>query len=405
MTISSESIVAKLRAAARVNAIAPSGTLAVSQKVRDLAAKGITVINMGGGDPDFATPEHIVEAAVRSLRGGATHYVSALGTERLREAVAAKLEQQNHVQVSPADGVIVTPGTKFAILLTLLAHLNPGDEVLVQDPSWVSYSAMIRLAEGVAVPVPTLPGDGFRLRTDALRRAVTPRARAIIVNHPVNPTGRVLDGSEIEAVATVAAEHDLLVISDEIYERLTFSRAVHHSLAARPDLGIRTLTVNGFSKAFAMTGWRLGYVAGPAELMKPLQKVVQHSIDCVAPFVQEGGVTALTGPQDCVAAMRDEYLKRRDAFVRAVGAIPGVRVTPPEGTFYIFPRFELPGVPARRLAEVLLEVGGVAATAGTEFGAFGEGHIRFSLRVPVETMPTVAAGIERALAAARAGRA
>lgn len=405
MAIRTEQIIAKLRAAERVNGIAPSGTLAVSQRVRDLTAEGITVINMGAGDPDFFTPEHIVEAAVRSLRGGATHYVSALGIEKLREAVAAKLERENGVRVSPADGVIVTPGTKFAIFLAFLAHLNPGDEVLVQDPSWVSYSAMIRLAEGVAVPVPTLPGDGFRLRADAFRRAVTPRARAIIVNHPVNPTGRVLDDSEIDAIAAVAAEHDLLVISDEIYERLTFPGRVHQSLAARTDLGIRTLTVNGFSKAFAMTGWRLGYVAGPANLMKPLQKVGQHSIDCVAPFVQEGGVAALTGPQDCVAAMRDAYQKRRDAFVRAVAAIPGVRVMPPEGTFYIFPRFDTPGVPAKRLAETLLEAGGVAATAGTEFGACGEGHIRFSLRVPVETMPAVAAGIERALTAARDGRA
>ena len=400
-----EDVVAKLSGAARVNGIAPSGTMAVSQKVRDLAAKGVTVINMGGGDPDFATAEHIVEAAIRSLRGGATHYVNSLGIEALREAIAAKLERENGVRISAGDGVIVTPGAKFAILLALLAHLDPGDEVLVQDPSWVSYAAMIRLAEGRAVPVPTLPEDGFRLRADALRRAATPRTRAIIVNHPVNPTGHVLDRDEIAAVAALADARDLLLISDEIYERIAFPGTRHESLGARPDLAGRTLTVNGFSKAYAMTGWRLGYVAGPANLMQPLRKVQQHSIYCVAPFIQEAGVAALTGPQDCVATMQGEYLKRRDAFLRAVGDVPGVHVRPPEGAFYMFPRFDEPGVPAKGFAEILLEGGGVAATAGTEFGACGEAHLRFTLRVPPATMPAVAAGIAKALAAARSGKA
>lgn len=398
-------VISRLEAAARVQEIAPSGTMVVSQKVRDLAAKGVAVINMGGGDPDFATPEHIVEAAVRSLRGGATHYVNSLGTEGLREAIAAKLERENGVRVSPGDGVIVTPGAKFAIVLALLAHLDPGDEVLVQDPCWVSYAAMIRLAEGVAVPVPTLPADGFRLRAEALRRAVTPRTRAVIVNHPVNPSGHVLGGEEIGALASVAADHDLLVISDEIYERILFPNTRHESLGARPDLAARTLTVNGFSKAYAMTGWRLGYVAGPAGLMRPLRRVQQHSIYCVAPFIQEAGVAALTGPQDCVRAMREAYRERRDAFLRVVGEVPGVHVEPPGGAFYMFPRFEIAGLPATRFAELLLEVGGVAATAGTEFGACGEAHLRFTLRVPPESMPAVADGVRRSLAAAGGPRA
>jgi aspartate aminotransferase len=399
-----EEVVARGRGAARVNAIAPSGTVAVTQKVRDLAARGVTVINMGGGDPDFGTPGHIVEAAIRSLHGGATHYVNSLGIEPLREAIAAKLERENGVRISPGDGVIVTPGAKYAILLALLGHLDPGDEVLVQDPAWVSYSAMIRLAEGVAVPVPTLPGDGFRLRADALRRTASPRTRAIIVNHPVNPTGHVLDAGEVEAIAGLAFERDLLVISDEIYERILFPGAPHRSLGARPDLADRTLTVNGFSKTYAMTGWRLGYVAGPAALVRPLRKVQEHSIYCVAPFIQAAGVAALTGPQECVAAMQAEYLRRRDAFLRSVGDVPGVHVTAPEGAFYMFPRFDVPGVPAARLAELLLDVGGIAATAGTEFGACGEAHLRFTLRVPPETMPAVAAGIAKALAAIPSAR-
>ncbi|HYB72204.1 MAG TPA: pyridoxal phosphate-dependent aminotransferase [Candidatus Sulfotelmatobacter sp.] len=399
-----EEVVTRWQGAARVNAIAPSGTVAVTQKVRDLAARGVTVINMGGGDPDFATPEHIVEAAVRSLRGGATHYVNSLGIEPLREAIAAKLERENGVRVSPGDGVIVTPGAKYAILLALLGHLDPGDEVLVQDPAWVSYSAMIRLAEGVAVPVPTLPEEGFRLRAEALRRAASTRTRAIIVNHPVNPTGHVLDQEEIEAVAALASERDLLVISDEIYERILFPGAGHRSFGARPDLADRTLTVNGFSKTYAMTGWRLGYVAGPAGLVRPLRKAQEHSIYCVAPFIQAAGVAALSGPQECVAAMQAEYLKRRDAFLRAVGDVPGVHVAAPGGAFYMFPRFDVPGVPAARLAELLLEVGGIAATAGTEFGACGEAHLRFTLRVPPENMPAVAAGIAKALGSLRSAR-
>ena len=394
-------IAARLGGAARVTAIAPSGTMAVSQKVRDLAAKGVTVINMGGGDPDFPTPEHVVEAAVRSLRGGATHYVNSLGLEKLREAIAAKLERENGFRVSPGEGVIVTPGAKFAILLALLAYLDPGDEVLVQDPSWVSYAAMVRLAEGVAVPLPMPPEEGFGLRAEALRRVVTPRTRAMIVNHPVNPTGHVLGTDEIETIAAVAAERDLLVISDEIYERIAYPGTRHESLGSRPDLAARTLTVNGFSKTYAMTGWRLGYVAGAAALVKPLRKVQEHSIYCVAPFIQEAGAAALTGPQDCVGVMVGQYLKRRDAFLRAVGDVPGVHVTAPAGAFYMFPRFDVPGKSTKEFASLLLEVGGVAATAGTEFGACGEAHLRFTLRVPPETMPAVAAGIARALAAAR----
>lgn len=385
-------------AAHRVQDLAPSGTMAVSQRVRDLLAQGISVINMGGGDPDFATPPHIVEAAIRSLQSGATHYVESPGLLKLRQAIADKLSRENGVYVSPVGGLVVTPGAKFAVLLALMSHLNRGDEVLIPQPSWVSYNAMVRLAEGLPIPVLTLPEDGFRIAEDALERAITRRTRAIIANHPVNPTGHLLDGGEIAAIGAVAERWDLLVISDEIYEGIRLRGRPHESLASRPDLASRTLTINGFSKTYAMTGWRLGYVAGPDRLIVPLRRVQQHSIHCVAPFIQEAGVAALTGPQDCLMEMRAQYQERQDAFVQAVRGIRGVQVTRPDATFYMFPRFDIPGVGAPDLANQLLEVGGVAATAGTEFGATGQGHVRFSLRVPAEVMPRVADGIRKTLA-------
>jgi len=390
-------ISAALRASARVDAIYASGTNAVSQKVRDLAAKGISVINMGGGDPDFPTPEHVVDAAVRSLRGGATHYVDARGLLDLRQAIADKLAQENHIEVVPDTGIIVTPGAKFAVFLALMAHLNPGDEVLLPDPCWVSYAAMVRLAEAAAVPVPTLASNGFRLERERLEAKITPHTRAIVISTPCNPTGHVLDDEEIATIADVAAQYDLLVISDEIYERIAFPGTPHHSLAAAPRLADRTLTVNGFSKGYAMTGWRLGYVAGVAAVMKPLYKVQQHSVYCVAPFIQQAGVAALRGPQDGLKAMVNEYVRRCHAFVELLREIPGVKASAPGGAFYAFPQFDLGGVNSRKLADALLEVGGVAATAGAAFGVCGENHVRFTLRVPVETLPAVAAGIRRTL--------
>lgn len=386
--------------AARAREIRASGTMAISQKVRDLEVQGVRVINMGGGDPDFPTSPHVVEAAVRALHDGGTHYVNSLGIEPLRQAIAEKLARENGIRVSAVDGIIVTPGAKFAVLLALLGHLNPGDEVLVPEPSWVSYSAMVRLAEGRVVAVPTLPQDGFRIREEALRRRLSPRTRAIIVNHPVNPTGQVLRDDEIRAIAAVATDAGLIVVSDEIYEALTFEPTAHRSLGASDGLMGRTITVNGFSKSYAMTGWRLGYVAGPAALIAPLQKVQQHSIYCVPPFVQAAGVAALEGPQDDLEAMRAEYRRRRDAFAVAARAVRGLTLSPPPATFYVFPRFDLPSPALDRLPQALLDRGGIAATNGTAFGAHGAGHIRFTLRVPVEMTAAVINGISAAIDAA-----
>jgi aspartate aminotransferase len=370
--------------------------MAVSQKVRDLAAQGVNVINMGGGDPDFATPRHIVDAAMRSLRDGETHYVSALGLPALREAIAAKLARENRVEVSPGNGVIVTPGAKFAVLLTLLAHLNPGDEVLLTDPAWTSYAAMVRLAEAESVRVPTPPTAAFRILPDALSAAISPRTRAIVVSSPCNPTGHVLDDAEIEAISNAATRHDLLVVADEIYERIVFAGTAHKSLASYPALAHRTVTINGFSKGYAMTGWRLGWAAGPAPLMEPLQKIQQHSIYCVAPFIQQGGIAALTGPQDDVVAMVAEYQRRRDTLLELLRPIPDVEVRAPDAAFYLFPRFEVRAT-SRQLADGLLTTGAIAATAGAAFGEHGEGHVRFTLRVPVDVLPAVAAGIRSTL--------
>lgn len=385
------------RFARRVTAISPSPTVGVSDRARQLKAAGRDVIDLGGGDPDFPTPQHIVAAAADAMEAGDTHYVASPGIVELRQAIVQKLRAENGVEYSP-DEIVVTPGGKPAIYCAMMALIDQGDEVLVLDPGWVSYVPEIILADGTPVSVPLSPDDNFAITEERLRPHITPRTRAIILCTPNNPTGRVATLDELQVVARLAQEHDLYVFSDEIYEKLIYDGAVHRSIAALPGMRERTPTLNGFSKAYAMTGWRLGFLAAPRPIIAQVLKLYSHSLTCAASFSQRGAVAALNGPQDVIAQMVSAYDRRRHLVTDGLNAIPGVRCALPQGAFYSFPDIRGTGLSSAACAELLIERGGVAVTPGNAFGPAGEGFIRLSyatsdelLTAAIERMGTVLA--------------
>ena len=366
------------KASKRVAGVQPSATVAVSDKARAMATQGLDVINLGGGDPDFDTPSHIVDAALEALRQGHTHYVSSAGLRGLRAAIADKLREENGLEFDPDAEIIVTPGAKLALFAAIMATVEEGDEVLILDPAWVSYVPCVQLAGGVPVHIPLSAEDGFRVTDARLRPKLTPRSKLVIVNSPNNPTGRVLTREELEAVVKVALENDLLVLSDEIYEKILYDGHQHISIGSLPDMLDRTIVINGFSKAYAMTGWRLGYVAAKGPLAKEILKVQQHSVTCASSFTQYAGIAALTGPQYAVFQMVEEYRRRRDLITEGLNSLPGISCHQPEGTFYAFPDISATGMSSIEFADMLLSKARVAVTPGIAFGDSGEGHVRIS---------------------------
>ncbi|MBZ0299896.1 MAG: pyridoxal phosphate-dependent aminotransferase [Anaerolineae bacterium] len=356
-----------------------SVTMAVADKAKALQAAGQDVIALAGGDPDFDTPDHIIQAAFAAIEDGATHYPPTKGTPASLQAIASKMERENGIKLDPKTQLIITPGAKWSIYLALAAIINPGDEVIYLEPVWVSYPPMITLAGGTPVAVSLSADDNFSVTADKLRAKVTPNTKAIMVNSPCNPTGRVLTQAEIDAVTEVAVENDLFVIADEIYEHLIFDGRTHISLAAQPGMAERTITVNGLSKAYAMTGWRLGWIAATPNIIKLAGKLNSQTVSSAANFTMAATVAALNGPQDCVGQMRDAYQQRRDFMVKALNEIDGVHCRSIEGAFYLFPSFPGSSKNSMELADALLEKAGIAGTPGIGFGAAGEGHIRFSI--------------------------
>jgi aspartate aminotransferase len=360
--------------------IPTSVTLAVNDKANALKAAGEDVIALAGGDPDFATPDHITAAAFAAIENGATHYPGPMkGIVPLLEAIAAKMERENNVTINPKTDVVVTPGGKWALNLALQALVDPGDEVLYLEPVWVSYPPMITLAGGVPVPVSLPSADNFRITADLLREKVSEKTQAIMVNSPNNPTGRVLTQEEVDAIVEVATESDLYIITDEMYEKLIFDDRPHIALAGQPGMAERTITINGLSKAYAMTGWRLGWIAGPTPILKLAARLNSQTVSAAANFTMHAAVAALNGPQDCVAEMRESYKARRDFMVPALNEIDGVSCRSIEGAFYLFPSFPNSEKNSLELADALLEKAGIAATPGIAFGSSGEGHVRFSI--------------------------
>ena len=361
-----------------VSSIAPSVTAMMMQKGRDLARAGVEVINLAGGEPDFATPSHIVEAGYAAIQAGDTHYPPSFGTPELLDAIVAKLARENNVHVQPTQ-VMATPGAKWALYAALAALVDPGDEVMLLDPSWVSYAPMVELQRGIPVRVALQSADNFAITPELLRAHVSPQTKLIMVNSPNNPTGRVLTSDEIAALVDFAIEHDLYVLSDEIYEHILFAGSKHVSLAAQPGMAERTITVNGFSKAYAMTGWRLGWLAAPPAIAKLARTYQTQSVTSAASFTMAAGVAALNGPQDCVHAMTAAYDARRRFMLDALEEIPGIECPPIEGAFYVFPRFTQTRLSSLELSSLLIEKALIATTPGIAFGAAGEGHVRFSI--------------------------
>ena len=363
-----------------VSSIPPSETLAVSDRAKALKAAGRDVVALAGGDPDFDTPDYIIAAAFQAIENGATHYPAPMkGITPLLEAIAAKMAADNGITVNPGTDIIVTPGGKWALFLALSAILNPGDEVLYLEPVWVSYPPMIALAGGTPVAV-TLPSeDNFRITADRLRAKMTPRTKALMVNSPNNPTGRVLTAEELDDIVAVALENDLYVISDEIYETIIFDGRKHLSPGARPGMAERTITINGLSKSHAMTGWRLGWLAAPTPIAKLATQMNSQTVSSAANFTMHAAVAALKGPKDTTQAMCAAYQQRRDFMVPALNAIEGVECANIEGAFYLFPRFPNSRRNSAELAEVLIDKAGIASVPGGAFGRSGEGHVRFTI--------------------------
>lgn len=372
-----------------VQSVPGSVTALMMQRGRELKWAGHDVVNLAGGEPDFDTPAHIMEAGIAAMRSGDTHYPPSHGTPELLEAIVGKLERENNVRVTPQQ-ILVTPGAKWAIYVTLAVTTNPGDEVLVLDPSWVSYGPMVQLQRAVPVRVP-LPGDqDFAISAELLRSYVTERTKLIMVNSPNNPTGRVLSRDEVDAIVQVATEHDLYVLSDEIYEHILFDEAHHYSLAAEPGMAERTIVINGFSKAYAMTGWRLGWLAAPAPIAKLARTFQTQSVTSASSFVMAAGVAALNGPQACVGEMTAAYARRRRFVLDALEEIPGVECPPVEGAFYVFPKLLHTHKSSLEVSEILLDQALVATTPGVAFGAAGEGHIRLSIATAMDDLEKMA---------------
>lgn len=388
--------------ARRVTAIEPSPTVAVSDRARQLREAGHDVIDLGGGDPDFATPAHIVAAATEALQAGDTHYVASPGIPALRAAIADKLRADNGVSYD-ANEIIVTPGGKPALFATIMALVDRGDDVLILDPGWVSYAPEVIMAGGNPISLPLRAEDNFAITAELLREHVTPSTRAIILCTPNNPTGRVATPAELTAVAELAIERDLLVLSDEIYEKLVYDGAKHRTIAAVPGMRERTILLNGFSKAYAMTGWRLGYLAAPGAIVRQVLKVHSHSVTCATSFGQRGAIEALRGPQEFIGEMVAAYDRRRHLVADGLNAIPGVKCALPEGAFYALPDIRGTGMSSTRCAEYLIEEARVAVTPGNAFGAAGEGHVRLSFATSDALLTSAIERMAGALARVPAG--
>ena len=363
-------------------------SIAIADHIRDIPRSGIRdffeivqsmddVISLGIGEPDFATPWHIREAAIIALERGRTGYTSNLGLPRLRRTIADYVRKHFGVSYEPLSEVLVSVGVSEAIDLALRALLNPGDEVIYHEPCYVSYSPTIVMARGVPKPITTCPEDGFALRAEDLENAVTPRTRVVMLNFPTNPTGATMEAAELEKLAAVCIRHNLVVLTDEIYSELIYDGARHTSIASFPGMKERTVFLHGLSKAFAMTGWRIGFACAPVALIEAMMKIHQYSILCASIMGQDAAIEALERGQDSVERMRREYERRRNFIVSSLNEM-GLECRSPRGAFYVFPKISSTGLESRDFSLRLLKEKNVAVVPGTAFGSGGEGHVRCS---------------------------
>jgi aspartate/methionine/tyrosine aminotransferase len=376
--------------AERMGRLGTESAFAVLAQAQALEAKGRDVVHLEIGEPDFPTPPHIIEAAVEALHAGRTHYVPAPGIPALREAVAAFLERWGRLYTTP-DRVVVTPGAKPIMFFTIMALCQEGDEVLCPDPGFPMYESISAFSGAVAVPLPLREQNGFRVDPEEVEHLVTPRTKLLIINSPHNPCGSALTRADCEALAEIAVRHDLVVLSDEVYWPISYNGA-HASVLDVDGMGDRTVLLDGWSKRFAMTGWRLGFGVFPSWLVEPVTRLVINSVSCTSAFSQYAAKAALEGPWEPVEAMVAEFTARRDVMVDGLNRLPGITCKMPDGAFYVFPNITGTGVGAAELQGKLLDQAGVACLPGTAFGRFGEGYLRLSY---ANSIPN----IERALAA------
>jgi len=385
--------------ARRVIAVPPSGI----RRFFDILATMTDVISLGVGEPDFDTPREIVEAGVESLREGRTHYTSNFGTIELRRALSAHLEQLYGVHYDPNTEILITIGASEAVDLALRATCDPGDEVILHEPSYVSYVPAIVFAGGTVVPVATRFEDDFALDPAAVEAAVTPRTKALFLGYPANPTGAVLDDAVQDELARIARDHDLLVYSDEIYDRLAYGTYRHRAFSSLPGMRERTILMGGFSKAYAMTGWRVGWMCAPAPILEGIVKVHQYGIMSAPTVAQDAALAAIQGGEPAVAAMVAEYDRRRRLLVDGLNRI-GLPTFEPRGAFYAFPQISSTGLSSDEFTERLLREERVAVVPGNAFGPSGEGHVRMCYATAYEKIEEALVRIERFVDKVRAER-
>ena len=379
-----------MKLASRVNQVKPSLTLAISAKAKAMKAEGIDVCSFSAGEPDFDTPAHIKAAAQKALDEGKTKYGPAAGEPKLREAIAHKLKGDLNLNYK-SENVIVTNGGKHSLFNLMMALIEPGDEVIIPAPYWVSYPEMVTIAGGTSVIVNTDASTGYKITPEKLRQSITAKTKLFVFNSPSNPTGMVYSPAEIEALAKVIVEADILVVSDEIYEKILYDGAKHISIGSLgAEIFARTIISNGFAKAYSMTGWRVGYLAAPVDLIKATTAIQGHSTSNVCTFAQYGAIAALESSQDCVEEMRQAFAKRREVMLARINAIPGLSCEKPDGAFYLFPNISKTGLKSLEFCSKLLEEYQVATIPGVAFGA--DNNIRLSYATD---MTTIEKGMDR----------
>ncbi|MBI5838372.1 MAG: pyridoxal phosphate-dependent aminotransferase [Candidatus Eisenbacteria bacterium] len=387
-----------MKYADRMEKLGTETAFEVLARARALEAEGRSIVHLQIGEPDFDTPKNIVDAAVNALRKGETHYTPSPGIPALRKAIAEHVGKDRGLKCA-AENVVVVPGGKPIMNYAMFACVNPGDEVIYPNPGFPIYESVIGLVGATPVPIPLREKNEFRLDVEELKKLITPKTKMIIINSPQNPTGGVLTKKDLEDVAALAIQHDVFVLADEIYSHVLYEGR-HDSIATLPGMAERTIVLDGFSKTYAMTGWRLGYgIMNPA-LAAHVARLGTNSHSCTASCVQYAGLEALTGPQDAVLSMVAEFKRRRDLIVERLNKIHGFRCLKPKGAFYVFPNIEGTGMKSRELATRLLEEAGVAVLSGTAFGAHGEGFLRFSYANSVEQISEGVSRIEKFMASA-----
>lgn len=378
-----------------IEGLQPSRSIVFMGKAKQLQAKDSSVISLAGGEPDFDTPKAICEELNRQIAAGYTHYTVGPGLPELRQRIARKLNEENGCNYSP-DGIIVTPGGKFAIYVAVRSMINPGDEVMYLEPGWVSYPSIIEASGGVSVPVRLRWDADFAVTRGALEEKYTDKVRMLIINYPNNPTGRNLSREEAEEIrAFLLAHPDVLLLADEIYERIVFAGCENVSMASYPDIADRVITINGFSKSVAMTGWRAGYLAADVKLQKVMYNLFQHTMTCVSGFIQKACVVALDCNEE-IEAMRLRYEQRRDVFITALNAIPGVSCRMPQGAFYAWVRFDVPGMDSEAVCAYILDKAKVVGVPGVAYGT-DECCVRFSFAASDEDLAEAARRIRIAM--------